>query len=122
MAEEFIDYITKTSTPKALDIKDISDATKQDATLQAVSEAITLGNWFKPSTRPGIDREIYAAMEKVKDQLALSSTHNIILRGTRIVIPSVLQQRVIDLAHEGHQGIVKLLREKGLVPCNGQIG
>ena len=77
MAEEFIDYITKTSNPKALDVKDISDATKQDATLQAVSEAITLGNWFKPSTRPGIDREIYAAMEKVKDQLALSSTQKI---------------------------------------------
>ena len=38
-----------------------------------------------------------------------------ILKGTRIVMPTSLQQRVIDLAHEGHQGIVKtkkLLREK----------
>ena len=54
-------------------------------------------------------------MEKVKHELTLSTTHGITLKGTRIVMPTTLQQRVIDLAHEGHQGIVKtkkLLREE----------
>ena len=37
------------------------------------------------------------------------------MTGTRIVIPSVLQQRAIDIAHESHLGIEKtksLMREK----------
>jgi hypothetical protein len=32
---------------------------------------------------------------------------NIVLRGTRIVIPRKLRKDVLELAHEGHQGIVK---------------
>ena len=31
----------------------------------------------------------------------------IVLRGSRIVIPSILQTHVVNLAHEGHQGTVK---------------
>ena len=33
---------------------------------------------------------------------------HVILRGARIVIPEKLRQRVLRLAHEGHQGIVKM--------------
>ena len=54
-------------------------------------------------------------MERVKDELAICLTYSIILRGTRIVIPEEMQKQVVDLAHEGHQGIVKtkaLLRQK----------
>ena len=32
----------------------------------------------------------------------------VILRGTRIVIPNILRKRVLELAHEGHQGVVKM--------------
>ena len=32
----------------------------------------------------------------------------VVLRGIRIVIPEKLQKRVLDPAHEGHQGIVKM--------------
>ena len=32
----------------------------------------------------------------------------VILRGTRIVTPKVLRSRVLELAHEGHQGVVKM--------------
>ena len=115
VAEEFVDYLTKTSTPKAINIHEIIAATRQDPTLQAVTKAMDKGDWFKFSKEPCIDTDIYKAMEKVKHELTLSTTHGIILKGTRIVMPTTLQQRVIDLAHEGHQGIVKtkkLLREK----------
>ena len=58
----------------------------------------------------------------VKDELTASSDSNLILRGNHIVIPASLQQRAVEIAHEGHQGIVKtkkLLREKkGLVSWN----
>jgi len=32
---------------------------------------------------------------------------NLLLRGTRIIIPKELRKRVLELAHKGHQGIVK---------------
>ena len=38
----------------------------------------------------------------------------VILRGTRIVITKVLRSRVLELAHEGHQGIVKMKESSGL--------
>ncbi|KAK2552072.1 Uncharacterized protein P5673_026817 [Acropora cervicornis] len=115
VAEEFVDYLAKTSTPKAINIHEIIAATRQDPTLQAVTKAMDKGVWFKFSKEPCIDTDIYKAMEKVKHELTLSTTHGIILKGTRRVMPTTLQQRVIDLAQEGHQGIVKtkkLLREK----------
>ena len=34
----------------------------------------------------------------------------LILRGIRIVIPSKLRPRVLTLAHEGHPGIVSLMK------------
>ena len=55
----------------------------------------------------------------MKDELAVSASGNLILRGTRIVIPKSLQEHVVNLAHEGHQGLVKtksLLRENVWFP------
>ncbi len=49
----------------------------------------------------------------------MSLNDNLILRGSRIVVPSCLEQRVLQLAHEGHQGVAKtksLLREKVWFP------
>ena len=41
---------------------------------------------------------------KVKDELSVTR-HHFVLRGGHLVITGSLQARVIDLAHEGHQGI-----------------
>ena len=46
------------------------------------------------------------------------------LSGNRIVIPEVLQNRVVELAHEGHQGVVKtrsLLRSKVWFPRTDSV-
>jgi len=54
----------------------------------------------------------------VKDELTANDT-DLILRGNRIVMPETLQGKVLILAHEGHQGIVRtkaLLREKVWFP------
>ncbi len=43
-----------------------------------------------------------------------------LLKSDRIVVPAALQERIVDIAHEGHMGIVKtkaLLREKVWFPC-----
>ena len=64
------------------------------------------------------DNGIVKPYKSVKDELTVTS-ENIILRGTRIVIPESLQQKAIDLAHESHQGLAKtkaLFREKVWFP------
>lgn len=44
-------------------------------------------------------------MKAVKDELSVCD--GVISRGSRILIPSRLGGNVLELAHEGHQGIVK---------------
>ena len=53
----------------------------------------------------------------MKDELLVYK--GTILRGNRIVVPNTLRNRAVDLAHVGHQGIVKtkqLIREKVWFP------
>jgi len=48
--------------------------------------------------------------------------NGLVLRGSRVVIPTALQQQVLRIAHEGHQGLVKttrLLRERVWFPRMG---
>lgn len=119
VAEEYVSYLTANSTPKALKTQNIEAATQSDATLQAVAEAITKGDWHDAVKRPRVDASDFRLLERVKDELTVSASGNLILRGTRIVIPKSLQEHVVNLAHEGHQGLVKtksLLREKVWFP------
>ena len=48
----------------------------------------------------------------MKEQLTCTDT--VLLKSDRLVVPATLQERIVDIAHEGHLGIVKtkaLLRE-----------
>ena len=81
-AEEYINYLATTSTPKALKTQDIEAATRADATLQGVAEAIAKGNWHLVVKRPGVDLTEFRLLERVKDELAVSASGNLILRGT----------------------------------------
>ena len=122
VADEYLNFVTTHATPKALTLNEIKNATRADKTLQAAAIAIKTGTWYKYTECNGqneIDSVIIRSLHKVRDTLTLISTEDVILRGTQIVIPKSLQDRVIDLAHEGHQGVVKtkrLLREKVWFP------
>ena len=57
----------------------------------------------------------------MQEELSISTTDagTVIMRDTKLVMPSSLQQQTLDLAHEGHQGITKtkaLLRSKVWFP------
>ena len=55
----------------------------------------------------------------MKAHLTITDNSDLVLCDNRIVIPKSLQQRVLNLAHESHQGIVHtkaLLREKVWFP------
>ena len=105
MTEQYVNFVTRNSVPKALTLKEIIDATNSDVTLTTLRDAIKTNKWDSPVVKP---------FKAVKNELT-STTDSVILRGTRIVIPSSLQQRAIDIAHETHLGIEKtksLIREK----------
>ena len=66
----------------------------------------------------GVDPSTLKIFTNVRNELT-AVDGNIVLRGNRIVIPDALQERLIELAHEGHQGLVKnrsLLRSKVWFP------
>ncbi|XP_065067526.1 uncharacterized protein K02A2.6-like [Rhopilema esculentum] len=103
--EEYINFIVSNSVPKAMTLKEISDATNEDRVLKGLRAAIRSNRWNTDNV------EKYRPF---KDELVIS-TNNIILRGSRIILPESLQKRAIDIAHETHQGLSRtkaLLREK----------
>ena len=119
VAEEYVSYLATSSTPKALKTQEIETATQDDATLQAVAEAVVKGSWHHEIRRPCVDAIEFRLLERVKDELTVSASGNLILHGTRIVVLKSLQDHVVNLAHEGHQGLGKtksLLREKVWFP------
>ena len=114
--DEYVSYVIKNAVPKAMTLTEVENATRQDSVLQAVMLSLKSGIWSKPTHN--VSTSELSRFEKVKDELTCSDT--IVLKANHIVVPSCLQERIIDLAHEGHQGLVKtkiLLREKVWFPC-----
>lgn len=80
--------------PNAFTIEELELATTRDEELQAVKDAIYSGNWEQVPT------EFRTAT--IKNDLTVYG--ELILRGDRIVIPKLLREKVVQLAHIGHQG------------------
>ena len=96
IAEEYINYVTLNAMPKALTLEQIAKATAEDPVLQQVQSCLHGSEWPDlPALRP---------YKKVEAELCVSN--GVILRGTRIVMPSTLWHSTLLTAHEGHQGIV----------------
>ena len=77
--------------------EEIERESSVDDELETLQECIKTGNW-ENSNCPGY--------KPIRDELCLFG--NIVLRGTRIVVPKKLRGRVIELGHEGHQRLVKM--------------
>ena len=105
-AESIINYVSSTSVPKPVPIEVIQQHTTQDVTLQAVMKALHSGNWYLYRNEPNVDKQIFDRCHLLRQELSASPDYDLLLRDSRIVIPSSLQQNVVDLAHVGHQGIV----------------
>ena len=78
-------------------------------------KALHFGNWYLYRNESGVDRQIFDQCHLLRQELSASPDYDLLLKDTRIVIPSSLQQNVVDLAHMGNKGIVikkALLRGK----------
>ncbi|CAB4007063.1 Transposon Tf2-9 poly [Paramuricea clavata] len=93
--------------PKFLTLDEIRIATLNDPELQRVTSAVKEDRWNKTDS-------CLSPYRNQHEQLTVSEC-GVILRYSQIVIPKSLRSRVLSIAHEGHQGIVKtkmLVRSK----------
>ena len=93
--EFHVHHIASEATPRALTTREIEQASYKDSELTTIRECISSDRWENcPKAYKGCRYE-------------LSTYGKLVLRGTRLVIPSELRRRILELAHEGHQGVVK---------------
>ncbi|KAJ8034491.1 hypothetical protein HOLleu_21353 [Holothuria leucospilota] len=84
-------------------MEEIDKCSRNDPESQELRNCIDTGKWV------GCNKSYYAVRHE------LTKFGNMVLRGTRIVMPRPLREQTLKLAHEGHQGIVKTkqrLRQK----------
>ena len=109
--EEYVNTLTAYSCPNPLTLEDIREATKSDPILQEVIKLTNNRKWYQ------IDKEGSEELKtfrKFKNELTVTDG-GILLKGKRIVLPKLLQNLAVNIAHTGHQGIQKtkaLLRSK----------
>ena len=98
VAEEYVNYVRTNAVPTAMTLQEIQLETSADDSMKMVIQAIETNNWLNPAT---------SVYKKVSDELSVHK--GIILRGHRNVMPTSLRRRTINLAHIGHQGIIKFV-------------
>ena len=103
VADPTHDAIVRALTSDNLSPAAIKQATRADSTLSLVTRYVSQG-WPKKVTSPGL-----TSYKHVKDELAVQDGY--LLRGERIVVPAVIQRRLLEAAHVGHPGIVRMKRQ-----------
>lgn len=91
--KETILQIVKLARPVALSAEELEKASAEDEELGLIRTALRGGLWI-----PELKR-----YELLRNELWI--VDDLVLRGTRIVIPKPLRQQVLQLAHEGHPGM-----------------
>ena len=91
--EQYVSWVAFNASPAALSLGEIEKVSETDKTIHAV--------------RQGLEKDIWsedASPFKVFSS-ELCFANQILLRGTRIVIPNSLREQTLHLAHEGHPGM-----------------
>ena len=96
----FINAIIDADLPDAVTEEMIQKETNNDHTLAQLKYCL-LTKGYIPK-----DHQKLQPFQRVFEELSVA--HQLVLRGTRIVIPESLQPDVIALAHEGHQAVSKM--------------
>lgn len=91
--EQYIRSVILESRPVAISWDKIVEESSVDANIQKVVDALHDDDWSHLPT----------AYSALKDEFC--DFNGILLRNDRIVIPTTLRQKILELAHEGHLGI-----------------
>lgn len=95
-AEHYVNWVAATATPIAIKMNEIENESMSDGEIQALKTAIYNDVWSEPV----IAYKVFAIELCFADEIAL--------RGSRIIIPTSLRERTLELAHEGHPGMTKM--------------
>lgn len=100
-ADLYVNFVVDNSVPRAVTREQIAKATHNDEDMRSLRVAIR-------SCDRGMVKKSKNLIEflNVFDDLTVS-TDGIILRRHQIVVPTSLRKTLVDIAHEGHLGIVK---------------
>ncbi|XP_055910452.1 uncharacterized protein K02A2.6-like [Eupeodes corollae] len=94
--ESYVHSVVEHSRPTAVSLQEIEECSKQDSEIQKVKEGLYSESWD----------EAVKSYKIFQNELCFYG--DILLRGSKIVIPSKLRDRVLKAAHEGHPGIVAM--------------
>ena len=89
------------STFETLSLSEVAESTAEDKVLSQVMKRCNTG-WLKADTIDPVLSSFYKLAEE------FSVEEGVLFRGERAVIPTSLRSQVLQLAHEGHPGIVKM--------------
>ena len=95
-------YRVPTDIPECLSISQIQQASAQDDHLQHLKSFIITG-WPNMKDKLHSDLRPYGSY---RNDLAVID--GVVMKGTQIVIPTVLKQQVLDQLHTNHMGIKKI--------------
>lgn len=101
--EACIYQLTMSGFPTAVTVQEVQQELRNDKIIQNVIKCLETGVWNEEA------KEYKLFMSE------LCMIENLLLRGDRLVIPEILRDRVLEVAHESHPGIVtmkKRLRQK----------
>ncbi|XP_043865317.1 uncharacterized protein K02A2.6-like [Drosophila mojavensis] len=101
----------KKGVPKSLTISEIMDKSMQDEEIIDTMTCLSTNSW-----------EANASSPYYPFRWELSAVGNVLLHGTKIVIPTMLRSQVLELAHEGHPGesaMKRRLRPRSRKFCQG---
>lgn len=96
--EPYVNHIAALSTPTAIKFGEINEMSLMDEEIQAVKASLATNQW-NGKARP---------FKVFGTELCFAG--DVLLRGNRIVVPEKLRARTVELAHEGHPGIVVMKR------------
>ncbi|XP_037028486.1 uncharacterized protein K02A2.6-like [Bradysia coprophila] len=97
--ESYINWIVMHATPKAIPIERIEIDSLADKTIESVKRATDTNDWSDELTTP---------FKHFATEFCFA--RNILLRGSRIVMPECLRNQKLELAHEGHPGMSVMKR------------
>lgn len=93
LAEHYVNWVVANSAPVAIKLTEIERESLADEVIQAVQGGINDQSWS----------EVTMPFKLFATELCFAG--GILMRGTRIVMPEVLRDRTLNLAHEGHPGM-----------------
>lgn len=90
---DFVQNVIEQVRPTAIPLQDIMAHSRQDAEIQAVKNGLYSNQW----------NDLTKGYKIFQDELCFYQ--DILLRGTKIVMPQKLRDPTLRIAHEGHPGI-----------------